>query len=258
MSSIKKQQTMLNIFQIIQNFSKIVGLTAFSIKKESHQNHKAYLSFLDVLCAILATSWNFFIILKYKFSADLWEAKHEYVSEFIESFSIIAVTINIAIVVFITWWLQLIKSKFAIILNLMSEVDDLLSELEVTVDYLRHKKALLIAILVMTTFNILSSFADYFSSNVIDTQAEPLFLTLVHFFSTQFFILLWMQFLLFMVIVETRFNTLNKALIKMPLKLNANSATITKTASLKIVAKAYDKLIDAVDQLNYFYGLPVS
>lgn len=246
----------VNIYGVISpihSCSKVIGLTSFSIRKDNHQNYEGFVSFYNVLCIIIATTWSFFVVAKYVFAAEMWEMNREYLSTFLEGCTTIVVSSDIVISIFVNWWLFLMRDKLIAILDLIREIDEGLMKLNVPVDHAKHRKLSIIYLTALKTSNVLAVLTLYCASRLGNVFKTSVLLICADYYSTEFFTTLYSQFILFMLMVKIRYQHINDYLLS-----NLRQRKGLKITDVNKVAMLHNKLVDLVEQLSFCYAVPVS
>lgn len=255
-----KAKNIYDVINPIHSLSRIIGLTSFSIKKDNHENYGGFVSFYDVLCLIISTTWNVLIVMWFIFSKQLWELKHEFMSSFFENCSLIVNGVQITILALVNLRFFLIKEKFVLVLSLIKDVDEVLLNMNATVDHKKHQKCI-IAFLVSASFvNIIGGVIAFITGDLTGAYASSYLMFLADFVSTETFILLFSQFMFFMWSIKIRYHHLNSILVenfgfetlKSERKVSREIQILTTCAVL------HNKLAEVSKRLSSIFGIPVS
>lgn len=97
-----KAESECDVVASIHSCSQIIGLTSFSIKEDNHRIYAGFVSFYNVLCIIISTTWSFYVSFKYLIAMEVWEFNCEYMSECLNIITLITLSSAIAVVIFVT------------------------------------------------------------------------------------------------------------------------------------------------------------
>jgi len=253
-----------SIYDVIKPFHiccQLIGLVAFSIRKNDGQGFKAFLSLGNVVCFLLSTAWTVLITVLYVVnSGEVFGANRQHFSIVFEK-SIVAVLISYIIIhATSNWWLLLYRKRFASLVRNIEDTDTILTKYGCLINFRRHKYF----ILFFLQFCILSPILPiYFSIKLAEEtkmyRVNVVALTSMYFFLVSF-ILLMTQFAFIIWAVKMRYQNVNGALERqflMPFN-NAINQSQPKRERLNELAIIHDKLVDASEDISCCYGVPVS
>lgn len=255
----------LNIYDVVGPIhfcSKVIGLTSFSIRTDNHRNYEGFVSFSNVLCIIIATTWSFFVVAKYLFATEMWAMNREYLSTFYESCTTVVVSTDVIISIFVNWWLFSVRDRLISALDLIKEIDESLMRLDVPVNHPKHRRILIIIMTVLNAVNVCAAALLYCTTLLGDVLRSSTLLVVADFLSCEFFTMLCTQFVLFMLVVKIRYQHINEYLLRHLRKkskaIGEGSVTSYDVHSLSKIAILHNKLVDLVEHLSYCYAVPVS
>lgn len=247
-----------NIYDIVRPLhlsSQLVGLTSFSIIKDNNQVHTAFVSVRNVLCIILSTVWNFFVIYKYLFTQSVWEFNREYLSSFFENVSKIALSCDVVILIFVNWWLCFRRNEILVILDKFNNIDQSLGKLNVFINHRKQKQFVTIFVMSLITMIFCGSLALLYASIVSNVYSYSLILFFADLHSLISSTLLSSQFIFLMLGIKIRYQSINEYLMRDMLESQIN---VRKPEAYNEITTLHDKLLDATEQISFCYGVPVS
>lgn len=256
----------LNIYDVVGPIhfcSKVIGLTSFSIRTDNHRNYEGFVSFSNVLCIIIATTWSFFVVARYLFASEVWAMNREYLSTFYESCTTVVFTTDVFISIFVNWWLFSMRDRLISTMDLIKDIDEGLMRLDVPVNHSKHRRVVIIIMAVLNAVNICAAAALYCTTLLArDVLRSSTLLVVADFLSCEFFTMLCTQFILFMLIVKIRYQHINEYLLRHLRRkskaIGNGSVTSYDVHSLSTIAILHNKLVDLVEHLSYCYAVPVS
>lgn len=255
-----KSKNVYDVFGTVHSFSRIIGLTSFSIKKDNHKNYGGFVSFYDVLCLTISTSWSVFAVTWYILSKELWALKHEYLSELFEFISLVVALCQALILLASNLRFVLIKDKFLKILKMMAAIDEALLDLNSPVNHSKHQKLSLFFMILIITWNIFGACFAYITGDFSGAYESSFFMSLSDFVSTLNFMFLCSQFILSMWSVRIRYCHINSILMH-NLKLYASRSDETLSVERKVLtscAVIHENLVEVSECLSECYGVSVS
>lgn len=254
-----KAKNIYDVINPIHSFSRIIGLTSFSIKKDNHENYGGFVSFYDVLCLIISSTWYVFTVMWYLFSKQLWDLKHEYLSKLFENSSLVLVCLQITSFVLINVGFFVLKEKFVIILNLMKDIDEVLLDMNASIDHERHKRFTMNFLIAATTVNFIGGIISLITAKITGAYEWSMLMAFGDFSSTQVFIMLCSQIIFFIWAVKIRYQSINSILVEnFAFKtLKSEKSILRESKVLTKCAVLHDNLVEVSERLSYCFGLPV-
>lgn len=250
-----------NIYDVIRPIhfcSQLIGLTSFSIKKDSLQLYQGSVTLFNVLCLIISTAWSIFTFTRLvSFNAVL---HRKYMSEFFETCLVIVICFNIVIMAFIVWWLFLIKEKLIALLQSIHDVDEALAELKVPINHWKHKKFIIACLIASKILNFSGGVSTFLMSKYTNFYKLTFIMSLADFIGNEYYSIFCSQAIFFLWAVRIRYQSINQYLMKAYMRKvkNGNKFSVKDAEDLKTVARLHDKLVDIAQDLSFCYGVPVS
>lgn len=212
------------------------------------------------MCWIFSVSiWHIYIFNVLLISNTLWEyLDRSYMSEFLEKCFLMFTTVNCASMLFATWWMFAMKSKFAKVVQKIHEVDEELEALNEKINHEKHVKVVIIILTASKAFNIAVIVAINVAVSLTRNYTTDIYGNLNEFIGTEFISLLPAQFAFFMWTVCHRFQKINKVLSTMHRGMLLPDSVRHNKKVLETIPNLFDKLADIVGKLNFCYGFIVS
>lgn len=240
-------------------FSKIIGLTSFSIELQKGK-FKVFTTVFNVCCILIPTVWCVFACVYSLCSLDIIEEHIERlnVSEVFEKSVIFIMLGFLFITILSNWWIFAMKKSFEVIFDTLKEVDDELEVLKVPVNFRRHKMLTLVLIVtlkVLVSTNVVVSYHILVSYHKDFLLWCATFATMIIYMESSIFT--FYHFMFFMWSVKIRYESINLYIKKhfidtKILSERDGNENLHKTSVL------HDKLVDISECLNRCYGVPVS
>lgn len=255
-----KSKNIYDVFGTVHSFSRVIGLTSFSIKKDNHKNYGGFVSFYDVLCLTISASWSIFTVTWCILSKELWALKHEYLSNLFEISSLVVVLCQALILLVSNFRFVLIKNKFLKILKMIEAIDETLMDLNSPINHSKHQQISMLFMILITAWNTLGVCFAYITGDVSGAYESSFFMCLTDFFSTLAFMFLCSQFILSMWSVRIRYCQVNSILIH---NLNFNDSCSDKILSInrKVLtscAVIHENLVEVSECISESFGVSVS
>lgn len=240
--------------------SQILGLTSFSILQVSKRKYKAVVTFYNILCIIISTCWNSFILWFYASGSGDWKLNQEYISEFYEHCSKINLICNISLVVFTNWWLIFKRDKFIALLDSIQNGDEILMHLDINLSFGKQKKISIVVLIILKIIAVVGTVVSYATTKLTEIFTPSLITSVADYINVTFLVLMFAQFMLFMWVIKERYKHINQMLYKIYLDNYSNVAKShsKKLADLTALSIVHDKLVDTSELLSFCYGVPVS
>lgn len=146
------------------------------------------------------------------------EINRQYLSKFFENCTVIAFTTDTIIIVIVNWCLLLIKNKFIAILDIVKEVDVTLMDLGVPVNHAKHKKFIIIILIIMKAVNAFGAIVSFTGGQISGDLRESSLISIADFLTYEYFTTLCLQFIFFMWLVQVRYQHINDFLMHNELK----------------------------------------
>lgn len=251
-----------NIYDVIKPIhvcSQLLGLTLFSIKKVG-ENYKVAATFYHVLCIIIISFGIIVTVTWYNCFANVWNFNQDYMSKYFKDSSRLVLSCYLIMMMIVNWWLFLIKDKLMKLLALINDVDQSLMLMESSVNYKRHKKLLLAALIFMQTSIVLRTWLTLLMANATGFYRVSMFMMTVDFLSLESFSLLSLQFVCFIWTVKIRYQHINEILEKFYFNKASNIKVSLKLKpeNLRKLSTLHNKLLDIASLISLCYGAPVS
>lgn len=250
--------------------SKFIGLTSFTIKRD-RGIFKGSISAFDISCIILSTflccASAFNVATDIKNFINLPEI---YTSVFV--FNVITMLFygNLAMNFATNTWLLASREKFAKILNVFTEIDQILATINIKFNYGKHKKVIIFYISTCAIFQFCEIFSVYYLCQINHWENQICFAPVLSIYIILTFLLLSSHFTLFVWAIQLRYQAINKFLCenfstshakKYPININQcqMSYQIAKSHNnLAQISLAHDKLVDLAELISFCYGVSVS
>lgn len=252
-----------NIYDVVKPIhvcSQLVGLTSFEIRKDNRQRYKSFVTFYNVLCIVASSSWSVFIITRLTFYERIWILDREYLSEFFENCSRIVLFVFMTIIMFVSWWLLLIKDKFVTMLKLIKDVDDTLVILDTPVNHRKQKTISILFLAVAKLANISEIFGIISMSKVTTFYNNSIYSLIGNLIGSESFVLMSTQFIFLMWAIKIRYAHVNDILRRFYSQKRSNLETSPKinAESFQKLSILHDSLTDLANMTSFCYGVPVS
>ena len=255
-----KADDIYDVVKPVHSCSRIFGLTSFSIQRVSRRKHKTVVTSYNILCIFISTFWSIFILWYYLNGKAAWELNQEYISDFFESCSKINLICNIVLTDFTNWRLIFIRDKFIDLLDSIKNVDEILMQLDINLNFGKQKKISIFTLTFLKLIVIFGTVLSFASTNLAGIYTSSNITLVGDFIGFTYVNLMFSQFMLFMWVIKERYKSINQMLHKIYLDNYSNAAKINskKFADLTAVTIVHDKLVDISELLSFCYGLPVS
>lgn len=255
-----KAKVIYDVVNPIHSFSRIFGLTSFSIKKDNHKNYYGFVTFYDAFWLIISSLWSFFVVFWFVFQNKLFELNHEFLTKlFGKCFGVVAFS-EVTIFLVTNWRFVFIKNEIINILKLIDEVDEELTTMNARVDLTSHQRFLKLFLILVTFFNMLGAFTSFITANLTGAYNPSIIVTLFDFFIIQLFVLLCSQFGFFMWSVKVRYFHVNRILEeKFCLTTVQNGKSLQmKSKTVTSIAILHEKIVRISECLSDCYGNSVN
>lgn len=257
MSSIKA----LDIYDVIKPlhlYSRIIGLTSFSIRKE-HGTYKGFISVFNVLCLISLSALCCCVIIILFYERDLLFQSSPFFASQVYKKSLVSIAIgNASLTLFSNVWFVCLTSRFTAILNGIKEIDDNLGEFGVHINNFRCRN-FIYGFIFLTIFLTLSFFGfGVWISYTSGAYKESLRYIATDIYTVQCFITLGSHFTFIIWAIKLRYRKINQILMTHFPSLDSSQHVTGKILKLNKAAIMHDKLVDITENISYCYGVPVS
>lgn len=247
----------LNIFDEIKPihlYSQIFGLTSFSIRK-NNSRHQSFISPLNVLCFVIAITWNIFSIRKIIVLGTVFNFHREILTLFYEKCVVILICVFVIVTIGVNFWLLLIRGKIVELLRGIEIVDDALSAFDCPINHSKYQK--IAFIYLMSTQFICSSgiVASYMNSLRSKVNHENLFLSLSKLIGTNYFLIICLHCIFLLLALLARYRKINLLLCQ---TLKQRCSQEMSNEKIQKLADLHDKLVDVTSIFSVCYGFPVS
>lgn len=246
-----------DIYECLKPFhfwSKLVGLTSFSFKRQDGKI-VGFKTCFDYFCILLSTSWVLAVGFGFAIDSSIFEKSTYNTPNSFEKFSYFVMFTFFTFSNFSIWWIFFAQKSFCKLLNDLREVDEKLKQLKAPMDLQKHKRFVLIFVIVMKLLMLLFVYGSY-TVEVTLKFFEPSFLIYISMcFVTEVSFLIGIQFVLMVVAVKLRYKNINSCLKKVFFASN-----VGKDEGIEIIietAKLHEKLVDVSGTVNRCYGYPV-
>lgn len=251
-----------NIFDVIKPIhycSQLMGLTSFTIRKDDHQSYEGFVSLFNVMCIIISSCWIVFIVSWYILVETVWDFNQQYLSQFLESCTLVVLCFAMFITMFGNWWFLLVKNKLVNMFELIENVDLILLELGSRVNHDKHKKILVSVLLYMNISNVFGVLLTHITGSITNFYKVSVFSSMADFMGFVSFSLLTSQFIFSMWTIKIRYQHINEILKKNISNKVVKSQIPTLTnGNLRQLSIMHDKLLEISGLLSFCYGSPVS
>lgn len=255
-----KATSIYEVIRPIHLCSQIIGLTSFSIKRDSNRNYEGFISIYNWFCIITFTFWHAANIFRLNLDELIWEINdRDFMSKWFEDSMKILITINCLVWIFTVWWFLAMKSKLTVVINWIEEVDKALSSLNIPVNHGRHRKLLIIFLTVAQALNVCSTLFSFAVANLTKVYEPDIYSDIAQFIAFELIILLFSQIISFMWTVCIRSQQINSFLnsVYMAKLSSIEKFPVQESEALKILPIIHDKLVDIAERLSFCYGVPV-
>lgn len=252
-----RSSSIYDVIKPIHLCSLLIGLTAFSIKRNNSPSYEIFLRCCTICWIALLSIWHICIIYVLVMSNTLWEyVDRSYMSEFLERCFLVFTTVNSVLALFSIWWMFAMKSKFAKVLKEIHEIDEKLETLGEKINTAKHVKVVIIFLAALNAVNLSIVVALSIAVSMTQNYKTGIFGSINEFIGIEFISLLPTQFAFFMWTVYHRFQKINKVLSSVHRGMFADEGQPNKEL-LESIPNLYDKLADIVGKLNFCYGFIV-
>lgn len=246
-----------DIYDVISPFhlwSKFVGLTSFSFRRKDGE-FVGFKTCLDYFCILLSTCWVSAIGCGFAIDSNIFETSAYNTTNSFEKFSYFLMFAFFTFSNLSIWWIFFAQKSFCKMLNDLREVDEKLKQLKAPMDLEKHKRFILIFVIVMKLLMLLFVYGSY-TVELTLKFFEPSFLIYVSMcFVTEVSFLIGIQFVFLVVAVKLRYKKLNSCLNKVFFASNVGKDEGTEV--ITEAAKLHGKLVDVSETINRCYGYPV-
>lgn len=252
-----KAENIYDVAKPLHISSQLIGLTSFSIVKTEgiFLGTAKWYNILGVMS--FSSSSLIFAFLFIDNMTKVWAFKTISISKLYENSLFCVILSYIGSTILINLWTFATRKYFARALNLLEEVDVKLEAINAPVNLTRHKKVLLmfiiitkfLAFLCICLAKLIGKTTDLFRLNYL--FMIPLFLCIE---TTVLFVF---QFTFWMWAVKLRYRKINLFLRDYFLETRMKISRADGDEILNKIAIIHDKLVDVSEHLNRCYGVPV-
>lgn len=243
-----------NIYDVtkpLHFFSGLLGFSPFSIKKVN-QNFMQHTNSLNIFCILFSTFNNLALTYVYHFYI---HGNSKKTSEVFQTSIHIIVVVFSVITVFINWWSFLARKYYLSILNIFSEIDSEFCKVKVNVNFKKHKKVMLS--LIMLT-KVLSGTISALLQEHNEIEGVLFYVSIYSCFAYfELNLLATCQYLYWIWAVKLRYCKINMFLgehfFSTPVQTIESGGN-----KLNVSCNLHEKLVDASEAINKYYGLPVT
>lgn len=248
-----------DVFKPIHLCSQFIGLTAFSTKRNRHQNCEGRVSVFNWICILLLTTWNVCSILLILVFKGKIEYNNELTSAFFEQCLLVLIIMNCLVLIYSAWWFVSKRKDLVAIFNAVKDVDKSLLESGADIRHSKHRNFLIVFMIFLKIVNFsevaLSKLAacltGSYSGNFQAFFSELLGLENLSLLFSQFIFLMWS--------IRKRFQIINCCLAKILLtKQRTGELSSQEAMALNKMPMIYDKIVDISESMSHYYGTPVS
>lgn len=248
-----------NIYDVVEPLhlcSQLLGLTSFSIGK-GKDIYVAKLKLYNVLCLAITTGLiSLFTSMFILFNAELWQINRVYMSEVFENSMFCVLLSFFFCLIPVNLWFYSARKQFAILLNLLVEVDEELQKMEKPINLRKHKKVVLFFVLSTKILSFIAIMLSYWIGRNTDLFSMNIALLIAMNFSIVWNMFVIFQFTFTLWAVKLRYENVNTCLMDNFLSIKTQSAE-DGNDKLKMIASVHDKLVDVSESINRCYGFPV-
>lgn len=235
--------------------SKLLGLTAFNVKIEKGK-FVVSSSVFNIFCILSSTFWP--IVGSFCLNAFMNSIKKRFtdfeVPSIVEKSSILLTLVYAYCMIIVNLWTFATRKYFEKALNGFNGVDDELKSLSIAVNFAKHRRIVIICMIVVSIpmiYHAAASFATLIELddhwNTVAIFAMWTYMGVVNFALLQLSYFMWQ--------VKSRYQLINSFISNMCASKNFDSNAVD---SLKVAAILHDKLVDISQWINRCYGIPVS
>lgn len=237
--------------------STLFGFTSFSIKKKEG-GFKESVSYFNLLCIIFMTIWNLICTFAFFSSLNRLRTENElFLSEVFQKSMFLVISSFLSLLTIMNWCTFVLRSYYCRLLNQLLGVDEVLLSLGFSVILKKQKKRVLCLTGCTFALTFFAVGVANFVHDILNKGEHGMFIILSILICVELWILINSQIMFWMWTVKTRFEMVNSYLKHEFLTPNS---TINCNGILKLnkAAELHEKLVEATELINQFYGFPVS
>jgi hypothetical protein len=254
-----KTKVIYDVINPIHSFSRTIGLTSFSIKRDKHKNYKGFVSFNDVLCFMISSLFAVFILVRNFSTSEIYQLNHAFLTTHFEKCSVVVACFQIIILLATNLRFVLIKDKLVNVIRMIADVDEVLMNMNCPVDHAKHLKFTKLFLILMCFLNMFGAFVSFVIGEVTGAYQTSFLMLFGELISTQTLMLLCTQFIFFMWSIKKRNFHVNQILRKnfdLFHEINRKSH-VTKSDVVARLAVLQEKIVRISEDISWCYGTPV-
>lgn len=239
------------VFRPLHLYSRLFGLTAFSIKMKNDVFVQQTNSF-NIFCFTFSTFWNFAMTAIYITHFNNMYDPILLSSEVFETTMFLLSALFLVITIVINWWSFLSQKYFPGILNSLLEVDKILADIGSPVNVKQHKQKMIFTVIFVNVFIVCATYL-LDSGKMKENCSINYLISITTFMYLGLNVVVIFHYIFWIWSIKLRYQKINSYLIKnllSPIKHGINLNII-------ISAKLHEKLVDASESINRCYGVPV-
>lgn len=253
-----RSSSIYDVVKPIHLCSLLIGLTAFSIKRNSSRRYQIFLWWCTICWIAMLSIWQIYIIYVMFWSKTFWEPlDRSYMSEFLEKCFLVFMSVNSATALGSIWWMFAQKSEFLGVFEKIQGVEKILEDLNEKVNHAKHVKVIVIILTALKAVNIAVVVSIRIAVSLTHNYVTDVSGSINEFFCIELICLLPLQFAFFMWTVGHRFGKINNFLTTVHRESFLQDSTRNNSKLLKAIPTLYDKLVDIVGKLNFCYSFIV-
>jgi hypothetical protein len=253
-----KAENIYETFSPLHFLSMILGLNSFSINRDGNNGGKfeGKLTIWKIVILLVITLWGIFVGINYASGVKLWEISQENLTDLHHNCSLILTIVEIIISITIDWWTLFKKNTFINILNAINHFDKELDVLNCNVNYPKHKRNLILLMLLPCILNFSILISCLSSPHDVSNVHDVSIFTVIHdTLIVQSIGFIVIQFGYFVKCILLRIKILNNRLNSI---YKEDILLLEKIQEIQHIVALNDKLVDIADEICIYYGLPVS
>lgn len=245
-----------DVFKPMHFWSKIIGLTSFKIEVKKKVFVQS-ISCFNFLCILVSSTFFLVYGLWFTLNVEKFDKRHLVnSSSFFQNSMIIIALFSMFSTLLSDWWIFLMRKHFVRILNLFTEVDELLQRLDVPMSLRSQRIFILCFVFALKVLMIMAVFMTKVVVDEIPDQTYQQVFYVLMFIWIESNYLIASQFSFWMYAVKSRYQKINKFLQKNYLT-QSGFCSEDEHKKLNEVSLLHDKLVDISECINRCYGLPV-
>lgn len=236
--------------------SKIVGISAFTIKRDGSLGYRSFVSICDVLCLITVTTWNAFHLYRLLVTDSVWLMNPGMLTNFYEKCLVSVIVFDNFLMNGLNLWFFWFRERIVAILEAIRNIDEALEAMNVHIDHSKHRRIILITLILAKSSNFISVVVSYINGHFTNIFRPRILVQLSDVFGLDYCIVYCLQCIFFLLAVRLRYQKVNQLLERLHTK--KTKGLETNDANCQRLAVVHDKLVEVTSSLSICYGIPVS